>query len=573
MLMVLNKAGETGIGGVYIELYRDYNYNGIIDSNEPIFARATTDLSGHYTFGSLFADQYIVKVVDDFQKLDGLTLTTSNEPHVVSLAAKEIYRNADFGYKPIPKTGSVGDFVWFDEDKDGSQDVGETGISNVVVKLTYAGADGTFGTSDDTLFTQTTDSAGKYQFTALPAGKYSVVVDSASIPSNLSAVSGGQSLGANPYAFSLAQAENRQDLDFAYKSNSSASLGDYVWFDTDKDGVQDVGESGIANVPVKLTFAGADGTFGTGDDVTKTTTTNASGLYQFNDLAAGKYKVEVTQPANTTPTSGAQSVGGNAVEVSLAANQSNQTLDFGYVSNNGASIGDYVWFDVDKDSVQDVGESGIANVPVKLTFAGADGTFGTGDDVTKTTTTDVQGHYQFNDLAAGKYKVEATQPANATSTTGGNAFNVTLAANESNQALDFGYVIDGSASIGDTVFLDSNGDRIQNNGEVGLPSVRINLYGVGADGVIGTADDSLIKSTTTDALGKYKFDGLSGGQYVVKVDSSTLPVGLTVTLDNNLTKIILPTGEYREDLDFGYQGLGKVGDTVWIDSKRRWFSK
>jgi hypothetical protein len=59
---------------------------------------------------------------------------------------------------------------------------------------------------------------------------------------------------------------------------------------------------------------------------------------------------------------------------------------------------------------------------------------------------------------------------------------------------------------------------------------------------------------------------LSGGQYVVKVDSSTLPSGLTVTLDNNLTKIILPTGDHREDLDFGYQGLGKIGDTVWIDS-------
>ncbi|MEY3219831.1 MAG: hypothetical protein RIT27_1188, partial [Pseudomonadota bacterium] len=319
------QSGETGIAGVYIELYRDYNGNGKIDANEPIYARATTDASGHYTFASLFADQYIVKVVDDYHKLDNLTLTTSNEPHVVSLAAKEVYRNADFGYKPISPTGSAGDFVWFDANKDGIQNAGETGIANVVVKLTYAGADGQFGTGDDTLFIQTTDSQGKYQFTALPVGKYSIVVDSASVPPTLSAVIGGQSLGQNPYAFSLAQAQSRQDLDFGYKSNASASLGDFVWLDADKDGVQDAGETGIANVPVKLTFAGADGSFGTADDVTQTTTTNASGHYQFNNLAAGKYKVDVTQPANTSPTSGAQSVGGNSVEISLANNQSNQT--------------------------------------------------------------------------------------------------------------------------------------------------------------------------------------------------------------------------------------------------------
>jgi hypothetical protein len=44
----------------------------------------------------------------------------------------------------------------------------------------------------------------------------------------------------------------------------------------------------------------------------------------------------------------------------------------------------------------------------------------------------------------------------------------------------------GSSWIGDTVWLDENGDKIQQVDEFGLPGIRVNLYGVGADGIIGT---------------------------------------------------------------------------------------
>jgi hypothetical protein len=62
-----------------------------------------------------------------------------------------------------------------------------------------------------------------------------------------------------------------------------------------------------------------------------------------------------------------------------------------------ATIGDFVWQDLDKDGKQDVGEPGIKNVIVKL--LDVKGT------VIASTTTDAKGFYQFTDLAAGSYTV------------------------------------------------------------------------------------------------------------------------------------------------------------------------
>ncbi|MCX6926643.1 MAG: C25 family cysteine peptidase, partial [Verrucomicrobia bacterium] len=73
-------------------------------------------------------------------------------------------------------------------------------------------------------------------------------------------------------------------------------IGDYVWDDSNANGVQDTGELGIAEVT--LTLSGTDGA---GHPVTATTTTDASGHYQFTE-PPGTYTVAVTTPAGYTPT-------------------------------------------------------------------------------------------------------------------------------------------------------------------------------------------------------------------------------------------------------------------------------
>lgn len=69
-------------------------------------------------------------------------------------------------------------------------------------------------------------------------------------------------------------------------------IGDFVWYDDTQDGFQNNIEldGGVPNVTVMLIRAGADGNFGTGDDVVlATTTTDADGLYEFECVTPGTY--------------------------------------------------------------------------------------------------------------------------------------------------------------------------------------------------------------------------------------------------------------------------------------------
>ncbi|MBP6902404.1 MAG: carboxypeptidase regulatory-like domain-containing protein [Burkholderiaceae bacterium] len=201
------------------------------------------------------------------------------------------------------------------------------------------------------------------------------------------------------------------DADDAYytgqgnNTTTKGSIGDRLWEDADFDGIQDAGEKGIAGVKVTLKGAGVDGSFGTGDDITATTTTNSSGNYEFTNLAAGKYQVVFGDGSFTGYYATKQNQGGNdAVDsdvgsnlstgtITLAAGEHNLTVDAGVYRK--ASVGDKVWDDQDHDNVQDAGELGIAGITVKL--------YSSTGTLIGTTTTNSNGNYLFSNLDPGSY--------------------------------------------------------------------------------------------------------------------------------------------------------------------------
>ena len=73
--------------------------------------------------------------------------------------------------------GSIGNFVWLDENGDGKQDQGEEGLEDIRMKLTWFGPDNKSGTSDDEVYRDKTDKDGDYNFKNLCAGKYRVRVN------------------------------------------------------------------------------------------------------------------------------------------------------------------------------------------------------------------------------------------------------------------------------------------------------------------------------------------------------------------------------------------------------------
>lgn len=83
-------------------------------------------------------------------------------------------------------------------------------------------------------------------------------------------------------------------------TNNGITVGDYVWYDNDQDGLQSPSElsQGVNNVTVMLITPGPDGFFGTSDDITKaTTTTNSAGFYQFSCVTPGQYVVMFSLPS------------------------------------------------------------------------------------------------------------------------------------------------------------------------------------------------------------------------------------------------------------------------------------
>jgi subtilisin family serine protease/5-hydroxyisourate hydrolase-like protein (transthyretin family) len=183
-----------------------------------------------------------------------------------------------------------------------------------------------------------------------------------------------------------------------------------------------------------------------------------------------------------------------------------------------ATIGDFVWADTDGDGIQDDGESGMADVIVKLYYAGG------GEEPLAETTTDADGGYRFPDLdIAQSYFLEFVAPA-------GYAFSPPGAGDDaldSDAALDTGRtevftVVSGLnspwdagllefSSISGLVWRDTNGDEQQNDGEPVLPDQVVYLD----SNQDGDKDDGE-PERTTDANGRYVFENLRPGHYVVR---------------------------------------------------------
>ncbi len=198
-------------------------------------------------------------------------------------------------------------------------------------------------------------------------------------------------------------------------------LSGHVWHDLDNDGVRDVGESMIQGVTIALT-----GTDLLGNPVTATTTTDASGFYEFDGLRPGTYQITQTQPTGWLDgkdslgdieldgggaASGNRGTAGNdqfsSIQLAIGESTVGTNYDFGEL--RPSSIAGSVWGEEDggpEDGVFNGTDQHLQGVTITLT-----GTDDLGHAVTATTTTDASGNYSFTNLRPGTYTVTQTQPA------------------------------------------------------------------------------------------------------------------------------------------------------------------
>ncbi|MGZ8785369.1 MAG: SdrD B-like domain-containing protein, partial [Acidimicrobiia bacterium] len=200
-------------------------------------------------------------LLDGYSLAVGESLTVTydvlvDNPAAISAATNTVIARSDQSTPVSDSTttgvtsASIGDLVWNDLDADGVLDGGEPGLVGITVDLTWAGSNGSFGDADDVLYaSQVTDGSGMYDFTGLPSGLFRVDVDDATLPLGATLTT-----AAEPLDVAVVPGEDFNGADFGYRI---PAVGDVVWVDVDGDGIQDVGEPGLAGVTVSL-FTDAD---------------------------------------------------------------------------------------------------------------------------------------------------------------------------------------------------------------------------------------------------------------------------------------------------------------------------
>jgi hypothetical protein len=445
--------------------------------------------------------------------------------------------------------------------------------------------------------------------------------------------------------FALGDAgENNHSYDFGFAP--LGALGDHAWIDANGNGIQEDTEVGVNGLTVTLYKLNQTNSQFEAYGTPQLTRDNPNeqgkkGYYWFEDLESGSYKVcftnlpagyegygfTLTEAGNDrTKDSNAGSDGctGTIIINTTAAITSidrvNPTIDAG-IRPVGA-LGDHVWVDANGNGIQDLTEVGVNGVTVTLykenetnsefvAYGTPQQTRANPADGTK------NGYYWFDNLPSGNYQVcftslpagyegygftlpgagtDRTNDSNAgtdgcTGTITINTDAAITSIDRVNPTIDAGITPVGA--LGDHVWVDANGNGIQDPTEVGVNGVTVTLYKQNETNsefvAYGTPQQTRANPADGTKNGYYWFDDLPSGNYQVCFTSLpagyegygfTLPGagtdrtndsnagtdGCTGTITINTDAGITSIDRVNPTIDAGITPVGSLGNFVWFDA-------
>jgi len=334
---------------------------------------------------------------------------------------------------------------------------------------------------------------------------------------------------------------------------AQTTIGNFVWNDADRDGIQDGGELGVPGVLVEVVRAA-------NDVVVWFDTTDGDGKYSATVLDPNNYYIQFTAPAEyefAAANQGADDAVDSDV-ITIVGNKGRTGIfpiigDGSDDSNNwDCGLARFTWTisgrvfeDVNADGIRGDDDGDLASdATVQLWDAGADEAIGGGDDAQVGVDVTTKSDYSFTDVNAGTYYVAFEGPAGygfVSQNRGGDdsvdsdadpntgytaAFTLDPNAVDPNdpgtteiENVDAGFNAFGTVS--GHVFADTNEDGIEDGGEEGVADVTVALYAPGDDGEVGTSDDDFAQATTTDDNGDYTLENVVAGDYYVIFDTPT----------------------------------------------------
>ena len=509
--------------------------------------------TGVWTVGDLTAGShaslYVTVRLND--GTDGKTIT--NNVEFKDLPPYDVNLNNNKASTTITVKHRIAGKVYFDKNDSSSYTAGEEGFNGVTVNLVNeAGA---------VVATTTTDADGNYSFTGLNAGTYTVKVVKDGELANLTQTEDPDGTKDNASGAITLNTDNpiRENVNFGYVKKHAISGN--IYLDENRDKTKNGDDVNLSGVTVTL----VDGS----GNVVATTTTDASGNYNFPGLTDGTYTVKVDTTGKlagleqTEDPSGAKN--SQSTPITFTRNDPDVTnVNFGYVPDY--SIAGNVYRDSNRSESKDATETVFQGVTINLVDASG--------NVVATTTTDADGNYSFSKLPAGDYTVKvvkdgAIKDMDQTEDPDGTKDNasgkISIGADNPTQTgVNFGY--NPNNTIKGSVYRDDNRSSSRDGSEEGYQGQTVQLL---------DKDGNVVATTTTAADGSYSFEHLPDGTYSVKVvkDGALTDTEQTEdpdgTKDNASEPITLdPTQSVKEGVNFGYVPDYSLSGTIYRDGNR-----
>ena len=539
--------GDIDLSGVTVKL---------LDKDGNVVGTTTTDANGNYSFTGLNDGTYTVQVdktgplADKEQTEDPSGKTDSRSQAITFTRSDPDVTNVNFGYA---EDYTVSGTVYYDKDRSESLNNSEPGFDGITVNL--------LGEDGQVVATTTTKADGTYSFSKLPAGKYTVKVEPSDLLKKLEQTEDPD--GTKDHTSGVVQVNHDnpsvKNVNFGYATNYT--IKGTVYRDADRSESLEDGEKLYQGVTVDL--------LDTDGNVVATTTTDAKGAYAFTNLEEGTYKVRVHKEgpiADLVQTEDPDATKDNTSgDITLELNDPiKENVNFGYISDN--SISGTIYRDDNRSNSLNGGEAGYPEQTVQL--LDKDG------QVIKTTKTDANGNYSFDNLPDGTYSVKVVKDGALTDLEqtedpdgAKDSASEPITLDEDNPTkknVNFGYVPD--YFIKGTIYRDGNRSGALDAGEKLYEGVTVNLVG---------ADGNVVATTTTDANGNYSFDKLPAGTYTVTVAQDGPIAGLEQTGDPDATKdnssepiTLNNDNPSTTDVNFGYIADNSLSGTVYRDDSR-----
>jgi SdrD B-like domain/SprB repeat/Secretion system C-terminal sorting domain len=293
-----------------------------------------------------------------------------------------------------------------------------------------------------------------------------------------------------------------------------------------------------------VTVTGAGGCTGTATIVVPATNTLAAGINKIGTSTCAGQQMEAIVGGGVAPFTyqwaGPGSTGTNSTFFAQLSGGYNLTVTG---SNGCSSVGNTI---VSLPAAPTVTISASSNATCSLggaaTAAAANGvgpyTYAWSNGATGATA---------SGLAGGAYTVTTTAANGCTNTT----------------SVTIGFVNNG-VQVGDYVWSDIDQDGFQETGEAPQPNIYVMLMSAGPDGMFGTADDVTVARDTTNAAGKYLFDCVTPGTYVIMF--SNLPAGYQWAAKDNVNNDCLDSDANAAGKTAPFTILAGGGNNLCIDA-------